>query len=144
MILIVGTPKQVYTLNFRKPQIVGLYTTLTNTITVTTVSAMITSMITTLPRIASPHSKCLSRESKREGDCCGLKLAQVLESQTATTHMGGCQNYGPFLGALNIRCRIIIGIQKGTIILTTTHISYRLNSLQRLHRGLHRGTTRGH
>ena len=36
--------------------------------------------------------------------------------------MGGCQNYGPLLGALNIRGRIIIGIQKGTIILTTTHI----------------------
>ena len=33
--------------------------------------------------------------------------------------MGGCQNYGPFLGTLNITCRIIIGIQKGTIILTT-------------------------
>ena len=26
--------------------------------------------------------------------------------------MGGCQNYGPLLGTLNIRCRIIIGIQK--------------------------------
>ena len=37
-------------------------------------------------------------------------------------YMGGCQNYGPFLGTLNIRCRIIIGIQKGTIILTTTHM----------------------
>ena len=37
--------------------------------------------------------------------------------------MGGCQNYGPFLGTLNIRGRIIIGIQKGTIILTTTHMS---------------------
>ena len=36
--------------------------------------------------------------------------------------MGGCQNYGPFLDTLNIRCRIIIGIQKGAIILTTTHI----------------------
>ena len=36
--------------------------------------------------------------------------------------MGGCQNYGPFLGTLNIRCRIIIGHQKGTIILTTTHL----------------------
>ena len=23
--------------------------------------------------------------------------------------MGGCQNYVPFLGTLNIRCRIIIG-----------------------------------
>ena len=28
----------------------------------------------------------------------------------------------PFLGTLNIRCRIIRGIQRGTIILTTTHI----------------------
>ena len=37
-------------------------------------------------------------------------------------HMGGCRNYGPFLGTLNIRCRITIGTQKGTIILTTTHI----------------------
>ena len=36
--------------------------------------------------------------------------------------MGGCQNYGPFLGTLNIRCRTIIGTQKGTMILTTTHI----------------------
>ena len=35
---------------------------------------------------------------------------------------GWCQNYGPFLGTLNIRCRIIIGTQKGTEILTTTHI----------------------
>ena len=26
--------------------------------------------------------------------------------------MGGCHSYGPFLGTLNIRCRIIIGIQK--------------------------------
>ena len=34
--------------------------------------------------------------------------------------MGGGQNYGPFLGTLNIRGRIIIGTQKGTIILTTT------------------------
>ena len=40
----------------------------------------------------------------------------------ATSHMGGCQNYGDFLGTLNIRGRIIIGTQKGTIILTTTHI----------------------
>ena len=36
--------------------------------------------------------------------------------------MAGCQNYGPFLGTLNIRGRIIIGIQKGTIILITTHM----------------------
>ena len=39
-----------------------------------------------------------------------------------TAHVSGCQNHGPFLGTLNIRCRIIVGIQKGTIILTTTHV----------------------
>ena len=36
--------------------------------------------------------------------------------------MGGCQNYGPFLGTLNIRGRNIVGIPKGTIILTIPHI----------------------
>ena len=33
---------------------------------------------------------------------------------------GCCQNYGAFLGTLNIRCRTILGTQNGTIILTTT------------------------
>ena len=46
--------------------------------------------------------------------------------------MGGCQNYGPFLGTLSIRCRIIIGIQKGTIILTTTRIRFRVLGFQGL------------
>ena len=35
--------------------------------------------------------------------------------------MGGCQNYGLFLGTVNIRCRAIIG----TIILTTPHVIVR-------------------
>ena len=37
-------------------------------------------------------------------------------------YVGGCQNYGPVLGTPTIRCRIIIGTQEGTIILTTTHV----------------------
>ena len=37
--------------------------------------------------------------------------------------MGGCQNYGRCLGTLNIRWRILVRTQKGTIILTTTHMS---------------------
>ena len=37
--------------------------------------------------------------------------------------VGGCQHDGPFFGTLNIRCRIILGTQKGTIILTTTLVS---------------------
>ena len=44
--------------------------------------------------------------------------------------MGCCQNHPPFLGTLNIRCCIMIGIQKGTIILTTTHMTSSLNSLK--------------
>ena len=28
------------------------------------------------------------------------------------TQMGGCQNFGPFLGTLNIRARTIMGTQK--------------------------------
>ncbi|CAE7264990.1 tetA [Symbiodinium pilosum] len=31
-------------------------------------------------------------------------------------HIGGCQNYGRFLGTLHIRSRIIVGIQQGTMI----------------------------
>ena len=36
--------------------------------------------------------------------------------------MVGCQNDGAFLGTLKIRCHIVIGIQKETTILTTTHM----------------------
>ena len=39
-----------------------------------------------------------------------------------TTHLGGCQNHGPFFGTLDMRCRIRRGIQKGTMILTTTYL----------------------
>ena len=35
---------------------------------------------------------------------------------------GSCQNDGPFLGTLNIRSRIRIRTQRGTMILTTIHI----------------------
>ena len=52
-------------------------------------------------------------------------------------HMGGCQTDGPFLGTLNIRCRIIVGTQKGTIILTTTNIKYVLPSPDLLWESLH-------
>ena len=45
-------------------------------------------------------------------------------------HMGCSQNYGPFLGTLNIRCHIIIGIQQGTIILTTTHVKFPISRLR--------------
>ena len=44
---------------------------------------------------------------------------------TPGIYMDGCQNCGPSSGTLNVRCHIIIGIQKGTIILTTTHMDYK-------------------
>ena len=36
--------------------------------------------------------------------------------------MGGCQNYGPFLGPYYSTAPNIEGTQKGAIILTSTHI----------------------
>ena len=39
-----------------------------------------------------------------------------------TSYMGGCQNHGPLLNPLNTRCRTILRNQKGTIVLTTTHM----------------------
>ena len=40
----------------------------------------------------------------------------LVSYEALSYHMGGCQN------DINIRCRIIIRTQKGTLILTTTHI----------------------
>ena len=60
---------------------------------------------------------------------CGLLNPQfgnfrisIASVEQRDVDMGGCQNYGPFLGTQNIRCRTILGTQKGTIILTTTRI----------------------
>ena len=36
--------------------------------------------------------------------------------------MGGSQNDGPVLGPLNTRRHIVLRTQKGTMILTTTHV----------------------
>ena len=44
-------------------------------------------------------------------------MANKMEATIVGLYMGG-----PFWGTLNIRCRILIRIQKGTIILTTTHL----------------------
>ena len=51
-----------------------------------------------------------------------LSMDATTSGNLSATHVDGCQNYGPFLGTLNIRCRTIIGTQKGHIILTTTHV----------------------
>ena len=36
--------------------------------------------------------------------------------------MGGCQNYGPSLDPYSNTAPSILGIQKGTIVLITTHV----------------------
>ena len=59
----------------------------------------------------------LAREPKHNMCYCCSATYRMLD-----THLGGCQNYGPFLGTLNIRGRNIIGTQKRTIILTTSHL----------------------
>ena len=38
------------------------------------------------------------------------------------TLVGACQNYGPFFGPYYNTAPIIWGTQKGTLILTTTHM----------------------
>ena len=56
----------------------------------------------------------LVRRANRSAHCPCRHIAP-------SVYMGGSQKYGPFLCSLHIRCRIIVGIQKGTIILTTSH-----------------------
>ena len=41
------------------------------------------------------------------------KYVICFDVHALTMHMFGCENSDPFLGALDIRCRIVIGIQKG-------------------------------
>ena len=49
----------------------------------------------------------------------------------AMIHMGGCQNYGPSLGPYYNPAPSIQGTQKGTIILTTTHMGLGFWRLER-------------
>ena len=51
-----------------------------------------------------------------------LKIRHDRKPSMMVPYMGSCQNYGRFWGTLKNRCRIIIGTQTGTIILTTTHM----------------------
>ena len=64
--------------------------------------------------------------SQRKSACLGTLDPKKYEEDEETIegalilHKGGCQNHGPFLGTVNIRCHVIIGTPKGTIILSTT------------------------
>ena len=52
------------------------------------------------------------------------QLARALgfRVQWCNLSVGDRQNCGPFSGTLNIRCHIVIGIRKGTMILITTPV----------------------
>ena len=50
------------------------------------------------------------------------KIQRPAVQTEGRTYAGGCHNYDPFLDTLNIRCHIIRGSQKGTIILTIAHM----------------------
>ena len=54
-------------------------------------------------------------------ECTYARVTHAFEPRK-DPDLGSCQNYGPFWGTVNNRCRIIKGTQKGTIILTTTHL----------------------
>ena len=75
------------------------------------------------------YMACMGRRYRSRPDppssCQRALLAFIKEH---LQHSSGCQNDGPFLGTLNIRCHIIIGLQKGLIILTTTHPINRMTS----------------
>ena len=55
--------------------------------------------------------------------CCWPAPNVAGSGLQAILHMGSCQNYGPFLGPDYNTAPIIYGTQKGTLILTTTHIN---------------------
>ena len=52
-----------------------------------------------------------------------MELCSDLQAPRAGgNHMGGCQNYGPFLGTLNIRCCIIIGPKRDLIFSSRSRV----------------------
>ena len=69
--------------------------------------------------------------SEIRGTLFGVLIIRILEEQPLqglyNLDIGGCQNYGPFLGPYYNTAPIISG--KGAIILTTTHIGTRRGML---------------
>ena len=64
-------------------------------------------------------------ETRRVFDTFEKDLQASSRSERLLSHLGGCRTYGPLLGPRNIRCRTILRTQKGTIILTPTHMDRR-------------------
>ena len=58
-------------------------------------------------------SVCIEVESRAQNGTSIFGDFPSLSPVVNRNNLGGCQNYDPFLGTLNTRCRIIVGIQKG-------------------------------
>ena len=71
-----------------------------------------------LSRARCTRSSACPGPSRRNG---GLSDCSV---GTQVRHTGGCQNYGPLSGPLNTIYRSTLRTQKGTRILTTTHMQF--------------------
>ena len=84
---------------------------------------------------ASENSRILSIRTPKKGTPNFRKLSYGMMCSSAlgfwasgfrtyskALYMGSCQNYGPFLGLYYNTAPIIYGTQKGTLILTTTHM----------------------
>ena len=67
-----------------------------------------------------PHFETVARRA------IGFGMLWRFESNS----VGGCQNYGPFLGTLTIRGRIILRTQKGPLFWRTTHVASRARDLK--------------
>ena len=81
--------------------------------------------VSTAAQCTQSSERSGQQEAAKTWGCFGVGVVGCLANRKmlrAHAQVGGCQNYGPFLGTLNNRCRIIIGTQKGTIILTITQV----------------------
>ena len=70
------------------------------------------------PGHAGPFAEVVGAHS----NLCTFHLCAYIFTHIYIPIYGWLSRWCSLLGTPNIRCRIIIGIQKGTIILTTTHI----------------------
>ena len=65
----------------------------------------------------------MARRAHRDGHIAPTALVGLLQKKARGLVAGTSADVKiMFSGTLNIRCRIKIGIRKGTIILTTTHL----------------------
>ena len=60
----------------------------------------------------TPQKSSFTSRAKNKLIATTFRPSHLNLKLTDPSYISGCQNYGPFLGALNIRCRIRIGYPK--------------------------------